>query len=342
MNLHELSSLISGRTIGNPDTVITGVAGLEEAKAGDITYLVDKKNLKEITSLKASAIIAKQEIEGLSSNWIIVDNPQFAFAKTLEIFYKPPTKPSGISEQAVIGSNVSIGSDVSIHPLAFIGDDVEIGTRVTIMPGVYVGSGVKIGDDCCIYPNVTIRENVILGNNVIIQSGAVIGSDGFGYVLEKGEHYKIPQVGGVIIEDSVEIGANVTIDKATLGYTIIGRGTKIDNLVQVAHNVRIGKNCIIISQVGISGSVEIGDNAILAGQVGVRDHVKIGPCAIIGSQSGIANDIPEGQVFSGTPAIPHKTWLRAQSVYSRLPEYVKRLQKLERTLETTPEKDHDD
>ncbi len=161
-------------------------------------------------------------------------------------------------------------------------------------------------------------------------AGTVIGSDGYGYVFEQGKHYKIPQVGGVIIEDEVEIGANVCIDRATLGNTIIGAGTKIDNLVQVAHNVKIGKNCIIVAQVGISGSVEIGDGVILAGQVGIRDHIKIGSQAIVGAQSGVSSDIPDGQVFSGSPAIPHKTWLRAQSIYSKLPEYIKRLQEIER------------
>jgi UDP-3-O-[3-hydroxymyristoyl] glucosamine N-acyltransferase len=222
--------------------------------------------------------------------------------------------------------------DVSIHPHACINSNAVLGSRVTVSSGVFIGEGVSIGDDSFIYPNVTIRENVTIGKKVIVHSGTVIGSDGYGYVPEKGRHYKIPQIGSVIIEDEVEIGANVCIDRGTVGNTIIGWGTKIDNLVQIGHNVKIGKSCIIVSQVGISGSVEIGDGVILAGQVGIRDHIKVGNKAIVGAQSGIGSDIPEGQVYSGSPAIPHKTWLRAQSIYSKLPEYVRRLQEMERKL----------
>jgi UDP-3-O-[3-hydroxymyristoyl] glucosamine N-acyltransferase len=203
-----------------------------------------------------------------------------------------------------------------------------------LFPGSYIGSGVSIGDNSIIHPNVTIRENVSIGKGVIVHSGTVIGSDGFGYILEKGEHYKIPQVGGVIIEDNVEIGSNVSIDRATTGNTIIRQGTKIDNLVQIAHNVSVGKKCIIVSQVGISGSVEIGDGVVLAGQVGVKDHVRIGPGAVAAGQSGITRDIPGGQTYSGMPAIPHRTWLKAQSMFARLPELMKRLQDVENKIQS--------
>jgi UDP-3-O-[3-hydroxymyristoyl] glucosamine N-acyltransferase len=191
---------------------------------------------------------------------------------------------------------------------------------------------VTVGDDSFIHPNVTVRERVKIGRKVIVHSGTVIGSDGFGYVQEKGGHYKIPQVGGVIIGDDVEIGANVCIDRATSGNTIIGSGTKIDNLVQVAHNVKIGRNCIIVAQVGISGSVDIGDGVILAGQVGIKDHVKIGPGAVVAAQAGVSGDIPGGRIYSGTPAIPHGTSLRALNLYSKLPEYVKRIREIEKKL----------
>jgi UDP-3-O-[3-hydroxymyristoyl] glucosamine N-acyltransferase len=211
---------------------------------------------------------------------------------------------------------------------------------VTVSPGAFIGQGATIGDDSIIYENATIKDNVIIGRNVRVHSGTVIGSDGFGYVLDKGKHHKIPQVGGVIIEDDVEIGANVCVDRATVGNTIIGSGTKIDNLVQIGHNVVVGKNSIIISQVGVSGSVEIGDSVILAGQVGIRDHIKIGDKAIVGAQAGIGSDIPAGQIFSGSPAIPHKKWLRAQSIYSKLPDYIRRLQELER--KTSKEEPSDD
>jgi UDP-3-O-[3-hydroxymyristoyl] glucosamine N-acyltransferase len=336
MKLAELANLIGGKISGDPDVEINGASGIKEAKDGNITFLVNKKMMEDIFSSKASAVIVKKGIKGLSISMLVVDNPQYTFARALEVFHVKPYCPSGVSDKAFICSDVKMGDDVSIHPHAYISSNVELGARVSISPGVFIGEGVSIGDGSFIYPNVTIRENVkigknvivysgavigsdgfgYIGKNVIVYSGAVIGSDGFGYVPEKGIHYKIPQVGGVIIEDNVEIGANTTIDKATVGNTIIGCG--------------IGNNCIIVSQVGISGSVEIGDGVVLAGQVGVRDHVNIGNGAIAGARAGIVTDIPDGQFFSGHPAMPHKTWLRAQSIYSKLPEYVKRLREIER------------
>ncbi|KPK01179.1 MAG: hypothetical protein AMK71_06535 [Nitrospira bacterium SG8_35_4] len=340
MLLKELADRIGGVISGDPDIQITGVSGLKEAQPGDITFLFDKINMKDAVHTAASVLIVNQVMKEQVSRekdspitMLVVDHPQLAFAKALEIFHPNPYVSAGISDRAVIGKNITTGDDVSIHPLSNICDNVSMGARVTISSGVYIGEGVTIGDDTLIYPNVTIREKTRIGNNVIVHSGTVIGSDGFGYVLEKGRHHKIPQTGGVIIEDNVEIGANVTIDRATIGDTFIGQGTKIDNLVQIGHNVKIGTNCIIVSQVGISGSVEIGDGVVLAGQVGIRDHIKIGDGAIVGAQAGIGSDIPGGQIYSGSPAIPHKTWLRAQSIYAKLPEYIRRLQGIERKLE---------
>lgn len=340
MVLKELADRIGGVISGDSGIEITGVSGLKEAGTGDITFLSEKINIKDAVRTSASVLIINDKMKELVSRdrdtpvtMLIVDYPQLAFAKVLEIFNPSPSVSTGVSEQAVLGKNIRMGADVSICPLAIIGDDVSLGDRVTIASGAYIGDGVTIGDNSFIHPNVTIREKTRIGKNVIVHSGTVIGSDGFGYVPEKGRHHKIPQTGGVVIEDDTEIGANVTIDRATIGDTVIGRGTKIDNLVQIGHNVKIGTNCIIVSQVGISGSVEIGDGVVLAGQVGVRDHVKIGNGAIIGAQSGIGSDVPDGQIYSGSPAIPHKIWLRAQSIYAKLPEYVKRLQGIERTLE---------
>lgn len=332
MKLKELADLIGGSVSGDQDVEITGVAGIAEAKRGDITFVADKKYLGDIMKTKASAVIAKSEIEGLSASVLVSDSPYFAFARALEIFYVRPVAPSGISEKATVCPGASIGRDVSVYPNVYISGSAVIGSGATLYPGVFIGEGASIGDESTIHSNVTIRENVRVGRKVIVHAGSVIGADGFGYVFEKGEHYKIPQVGGVIVEDNVEIGANVTIDRATTGNTVIGAGTKIDSLVQIGHNVIIGKNCIIVSQVGISGSVEIGDGVVLAGQVGVRDHVKVGNGVMVGAQSGIASDIPDGQIYSGTPAIPHKTWLRAQSIYSKLPEYIKRLLEIERKI----------
>ena len=342
MKLSELAALIGGSISGNPDVEITGVAGLNDAVQGDITYIIDNSVIDTMPDINASAVIVKNKAESLEISMLIVKNPQFVFAKALEIFYSNPYESTGVSDRAIIGSNVSFGQEVSVHELAYVGDNASIGSRVTIMPGAFIAEGVIIGNDCYIHPNVTIEKNVTIGNNVTIHSGSVIGADGFGYVLEKGEHYKIPQIGGVIIEDKVEIGANVTIDRATSKNTIIGFGTKIDNLVQIAHNVIIGKHCIILSQVGISGSVEIGNYVILAGQVGVRDHIKIGDRAIAGAKSGIGCNLPEGQVYSGSPAIPHSLWLRAQSIYSKLPDFIKRIQGLEKKLENISGRQEDE
>ncbi len=333
MKLGEIAKIIGGRITGNPEVEITAASGIREAKQGDITFLAEKKNLKYISGTNASAIILKEKIKGLAVSMLVVDNPYFTFAKALEVLYKKPLNPLGVSDKAVIGSDASFGDNVTVYPLAYIGSNVAIGAGVTIFPGVYIGDGVSIGDDSIVYPNITIRGDVTIGKRVIVHSGTVIGSDGFGYVLEKGMHYKIPQVGGVIIEDDVEIGANVTIDRATIGNTVIGCGTKIDNLVQIAHNVKIGKKCIVVGHVGIGGSAEIADGVVLAGQVGIRDHVKIGNGVKVGAQSGVVHDITDGEVFSGSPAIPHKTWLRSQSIFAKLPEYIKRLQELERKVE---------
>jgi UDP-3-O-[3-hydroxymyristoyl] glucosamine N-acyltransferase len=339
MTLEELAERIGGRISGDPAIEITGVAGLREARKGDITFLLDRKNISHVMSTEAAAIIITSDItEELTHeqreklNMLLVENPQLSFAKALEVFYPAPVPAPRISDDAIVGKDIHVGDDVAIYPLSFIGDKVRLGSRVTVSSGVYIGAGVEIDDDTYIHPNVTIRENTRIGKHVTIHAGTVIGSDGFGYVLDNGMHHKIPQVGGVVIEDNVEIGANVTIDRATVGDTVIGSGTKIDNLVQIAHNVKIGKNCIIVSQVGISGSVDIGDGAVIAGQVGIRDHLSIGKGAMIGAQSGVGSDIPDGQIYSGSPAIPHRIWLRAQSMYAKLPDYVKRIQKLERKL----------
>ena len=332
MKLKELAALTGSTISGDPEVEITGVSGIKEAAAGDITLLADKKSLEYIPGSTASAFIVKEGIKDLKKSMLISDNPRFVFARALEILHVSPYKPSGVSNKAVMGDNAVLGENISIHPLAYIGNNVSLGARVTISPGAYIGDKVSIGDDSIIYPNVTIKENVTIGKKVIIHSGTVIGSDGFGYIHDKSGHYKIPQIGGVVIEDNVEIGSNVTIDRATTGNTIIGNGSKIDNLTHLAHNVKLGKNCIIIAQVGISGSVDIGDGVILAGQVGVSDHVRIGSNVKVGAKSGIVKDIPEDQVFSGIPAIPHGTWLRAQNIFSKLPEYIKRLQKLEQKL----------
>lgn len=329
MTLKDIAQRTGGRIIGNGDIVISGVSGIKEAKEGDITFLSQRKYLPPLSTLRASALIAKEVIKGVKASILLVDNPQLAFAKVLEIFYKKTLPPSDISDKAIIGKNVRIGESVSIGAHVFIGDNSFIGSHAVIFPLVYIGSNSSLGVHSIIYPHVTIREDVIIGDRVIIHPGAVIGSDGFGFVTVKDKHHKIPQVGGVVIEDDVEIGANVTIDRATTGSTIIGSGTKIDNLVQIAHNVTIGRDCLIVAQSGISGSVDVGDSTVMGGQTGVKDHISIGKQVLIASRTGVTHNISDGQIISGFPSIPHKTWLRAQNIYSRLPEYIRRLHELE-------------
>ena len=334
MKLEEIASLLNGEIIGPQadDIEITGVSGIHEAQEGDITFISAKKYIKNLSACRASCIIVKEQIPDIVITQLKVSNPHLAFGRLLEHFYMKPRNPIGISKNAIVADTARIGKDASIFPFSYVSDGVSIGAGTVICPYVFIGENTVIGEKCIIYPHVTIRENVKIYERVIIHSGSVIGSDGFGYVFEEGSYYKIPQVGGVIIEDDVEIGSNVSIDRATTGNTVIGKGTKIDNLVQIAHNVKIGNNSIIIAQVGIGGSTEIGDFVTLAGQVGVSDHTKIDSETMIGAQSGVMGHIKKG-AYSGSPAIPHRDWLKAQAIFAKLPELNKRIRELEDKIE---------
>lgn len=332
MTLKELSTMLDGEIIGNPDIEIRGAAGVHEAKEGEITFLTDMRLIKECAAGNASCVIVKDYIPEINKSQVVVKNPLYAFGKALQQFSSPFTY-TGISSDAFVSKHARLGEGVSIHPFAFIADNAVIGDHTVIHPGVFVGRDTVVGTYCIIYPNVTIREKVTLGNRVIVHSGTVIGSDGFGYVFEDGKHHKIPQVGSVVIGDDVEIGACVSIDRATTGSTTIGRGTKIDNLVQIAHNVRIGENTIIAGQVGIAGSTEIGDFTVLGGQVGVSDHTRIDSGVMVGAQSGVFGHISKG-VYSGSPAIPHREWLKASVLFARLPEINRRIKELEEKVRT--------
>lgn len=338
-SLKELAAFVGGVVIGNGEINIRGVSGIREAEEGDITFIANPKYLPDLEKTKASAVIIGEKILDSRSqtsdsglNFLKVKNPYLAFSQILELYTKKPYRSAGISEKAIIGKSCILGKDISIHPYVVLEEGVKLGDRVTLFPGVYIGKGSEIGEDSIIYPNVSIREGIKIGKGVIIHSGTVIGSDGFGFVEEGGVYHKIPQVGGVIIEDTVEIGANCTIDRATLGNTIIGKGTKIDNLVHIAHNVRIGEDSIIVAQVGISGSTEIGRHVILAGQAGIADHIKIGDNVTVIAQSGVIDDVEPNQIISGTIAIPHKDWLKSQAIFARLPELKKKVLELEERI----------
>jgi UDP-3-O-[3-hydroxymyristoyl] glucosamine N-acyltransferase len=331
MKLKDLASMLGGEIIGDPEIEIQGAAGIHEVKQGEITFLSDMKLMRECAGSNASCVIVKHFIPGIDKTQVVVKNPLYAFARVLEHFFTAPVQHLGISSDAFISEKARIGKDVSIFPFAFISDNVAIGDNTVIHPGVFLGNDTVVGAQCVLYPNVTVREKVTLGNRVIIHSGSVIGSDGFGYVFEDGRHHKIPQVGGVIIGDDVEIGACVTIDRATTGNTTIGSGSKIDNLVQIAHNVWIGENAIIVAQVGIAGSTEIGNFVVLGGQVGVADHSRIDDGTMIGAQSGVFGHVSKG-VYSGFPLMPHRDWLKASALLARLPELSKRIKELEEKI----------
>ncbi|MFN3479270.1 MAG: UDP-3-O-(3-hydroxymyristoyl)glucosamine N-acyltransferase [Thermodesulfovibrionales bacterium] len=337
MRLKEIAEIISGEIKGDPELEIKGVSGVTDALEGDITFLSDNRYLKDCLSSKASCVIVREFVEDIKKTQIKVKNPYYAFAILLDLFHPREKEEEGISPQAYVSERARIGKGVTIYPFVFISDDAEIGEDTVIYPFVFVGKGSTIGSSCLVYSNVTIREGVRIGNRVIIHAGAVIGSDGFGYVFEQERHYKIPQVGGVIIGDDVEIGANVTIDRATTGNTIIGNGTKIDNLVQIGHNVRIGENTIIVAQVGIGGSATIGRHVMLGGQTGISDHATIEDGTMVGARSGVMGYLKQG-IFSGTPVIPHRDWLKSSALFARLPEILKRIKEIEDKLEQATRK----
>ncbi len=335
MKLGDIAKILNGRLNGSPDIDIIGVAEIKRAVNGDITFVSKKKYLPELKHSKASAVILKEGLEDedlIQKSSVIVKNPYLSLISLLKLFYPVQDNSKGISPQSLIKTK-NIGRDVTIHPFVCIEDNVEIGDKVIIYPFTYIGRDSRIAEGSIVYSNVSIYHNVIVGKNVIIHSGAVIGSDGFGFVRDdNGVYQKIPQVGNVIIEDDVEIGANVCIDRATLGSTIIKKGVKIDNLVQIAHNVTIGDNTVIAGQTGVSGSCNIGKNVIMGGQVGLADHLNIGDRVILGGKAGVTGDIEAG-VYSGIPAIEHNQWKRIQAGLSKLPELVKKVRELEKRLE---------
>jgi UDP-3-O-[3-hydroxymyristoyl] glucosamine N-acyltransferase len=328
MKLNEIAELLDGRLSGDGEVEISGVSGLSEAVQGDITFVSDKKHMQQAKESLAAAVIVKEVVSGLDKPQIAVVNPQLAFALLLDHFYVNPHPYEGISERAFVSPSASIGENVTVYPFAYIAAGVTVGKDCLIYPGVFLGEKSVIGDGSVIYPNVTVREGITIGQRVIIHAGAVIGADGFGYVFDGQSHRKIPQVGGVVIEDDVEIGANTAIDRATTGMTFIGRGTKIDNLVQVGHNVRIGSNAIIVSQVGIGGSSTLGDGVILGGQAGIADHATVEAGTILAAKAGVMGTVKRG-IYSGGPAIPHRDWLRSSALFARLPEMRDKIRDLE-------------
>jgi len=310
------------------DVDITGVAGIESAVAGQITFIANAKYASAAKTTQASAIIVDEKFPALDNAkaTLRTRNPQFAYAKLVEIFHQPPSFPRGIHPTAIVDPSTVIGANASIGPYVVVYNNVEIGDDCTLLAHAVIYPGVKIGSNFTAHAHVSVRENCEIGNNVLLHNGVVIGADGFGFAKDdNGAWYKIIQSGKVVIEDNVEIQANSCIDRASLGETRIARGVKIDNLVQVGHNCTVEENAMLCSQVGLAGSTEIGKNVILAGQVGVAGHLRIGNGAIATAQTGIPNDVEAGKIVSGYPAIDNKQWLRSVAVFNKLPALAKAL-----------------
>jgi UDP-3-O-[3-hydroxymyristoyl] glucosamine N-acyltransferase len=333
LTLKEIADIIGGNVLGDDQVLITGINSLDEASEGEISFFADPRFQDSLIKTKASALLVSKMTDIYEGPQVIVSNPMLSYAKVATLFSSPLPRFPGVSDKAFVHESSRIGEDVSIYPLVYVGEDTAIGDHVVLFPGVFVGDRVKIGSNTVIYPNVTIMHGCKIGSEVIVHAGTVIGSDGFGFVRDGSVNVKIPQMGIVQIDDRVEIGANNAVDRAALGKTWIKRGVKTDNLVQIAHNVVIGEDTVIVAQAAIGGSAFIGKGVIIGGQVAISDHVRIEDGAMIGSQSGVAKSLSRGDVVSGTPAMPHRLWLKTRGLITRLPDFAKRLRHLEKKME---------
>lgn len=324
-----------GATVHGPGQVrITGVNSLEGARPGDLAVLKNDRLLDKAIQSQASAFLLSNVQPRLTAAQLISPNPQYDLVRLINQFFTPARPSKGIAKEVLLGEEVRIGPDAIIGPFVTLGDRARIGARVTLCSGVYIGEDVHIGDDSILYPNVIVLDRCRIGSGVILHAGTVIGSDGFGYLQHEGRNHKIPQRGIVVIGDDVEIGANVTIDRATFGETRIQQGTKVDNQVQIAHNVTIDEHCIVIAQVGIAGSTQIGKHVVIGGQAGLLDHLTVGDRAMIAAGSGIEKNVEAGAIMSGRPAKRHEVTLRTQVLIQRLPELRQQLNDLEKRLAT--------
>lgn len=335
MKLGDIAQRLRGRLDGDPDLDIVRVAGIEHAQPGDLTFVANPKYIGHLESTRASAVIVGRAVTVPAGTRAIVrcDDPYLAFAQAVGLFSQTVPPATGVDKLAWVAPDATLGDGASIGPFVTIGPGAIVGARTVIHPNTVIGPGARIGDDCVIHARVSIRERVVLGHRVIVQDGAVIGADGYGFVTQADKtHLKIPQHGDVYIEDDVEIGANTTIDRPAVGETRVKSGTKIDNLVQIGHGVTVGHRVRFAAQVGIAGSTIVEDDVLLAGQVGVAGHLRIGAGAIASAQTGIPNDVDAGAFVSGYPAIANREWLKSSAVYRRLPVLKRRVAELEARL----------
>jgi UDP-3-O-[3-hydroxymyristoyl] glucosamine N-acyltransferase len=318
VSIAEIVDLVGGEFTGSHEDTIESVAALTTAAPGQLSFLSNRKYASELALTRASAILVPKTLEGNDPRWIRVDDPYFAFAKIMTRWFSNRPRPHGISAKAVVAESARLGSGVVLGHFAVIGENVVVGNNATIFQNVSIEAGSVIGDDCIVYPNVVIYDGTLIGNRCIVHSGVVIGSDGYGFATHGGRHHKIPQIGIVRIEDDVEIGAGTTIDRAALGETVIGEGTKIDNLVQIGHNVKVGKHCLLVSQVGIAGSTELGDYVAVAGQSGFSGHLKIGNRVQVAAKSAVLADVPDDTKVMGSPAVPFTEFARRHAALKKL------------------------
>lgn len=329
----EIARQLGGEIAGDGSVALTGFAAANLAKAGDLTFAENETYLARAEQSAASAILVPKDVTHGSKTLIRVANPRVAFARVLPLFFPEPVFAPGVHPTAVVAASAQVDPTVHIGPGCVVGERVQFGPRVVLQALAYVGDDACLGEDTRVYPRVTIYPQTSIGRRVRIHAGAVIGSDGFGYVWDQGQQVKVSQVGNVVLHDDVEIGANTTIDRGALGSTVIGRDTKIDNLVQIGHNVVIGEHCIIVSQTGIAGSTKLGDHVTLAGQVGLAGHLKIGSHVTISAQSGVMTDIPDGEKWLGAPARRDREMKRIFIALERLPELIRRVKELENKVE---------
>lgn len=329
--LQELAEFVGGRVAGDPSVLIQGLDNIEGAGPRDLTFAVEP-HIDEARSCKASAVMLPEGTGDFPKPALYVEEPRAAFARLLELFTPKLDFPAGVSDKAHIGEDVTLGEGVVIMPFAVVDDHAVIGDRVTLYPHTYIGQYAEVGEDSVVYSGATVREHCHVGRRCVIHCSAVIGSDGFGFTTKDGVHTKVPQVGNVVLEDDVEIGAHDGIDRAAMGSTVIGHGTKIDNLVHIGHNCKIGPNCLIVAQTGISGSTIVGHNVTFGGQVGTVGHIHIGANSVYAARSGIIGNMPEGVFCAGFPVQPHTEWLRMQAAMKHLPELQKKLKQMEKRL----------
>jgi UDP-3-O-[3-hydroxymyristoyl] glucosamine N-acyltransferase len=328
----EIARHLQGEVVGDAKLVLQGFAPADRAQAGDLTFAENENYFQRAEQSAASAVIVDGPFKSERKVLIRVANARLAFARILPLFFPEPVYPSGIHPTAVVAPTARIDPTAFVGPACVVGDKVQVGAKSVLQGCSHIGAETRIGENSNIFPNVTIYPGTEIGNRVRIHSGTVIGSDGFGYVLDQGTHLKVPQIGNVIIRDDVEIGANVTIDRGALGPTVINKGTKIDNLVQIGHNVVIGEHCLVVSQVGIAGSTRLGNYVILAGQAGLAGHLKIGNRVSVAAQSGVMTNIPDGEKWLGSPAQPDRQTKRQMIAIQRLPDLLKRVADLEKSL----------